>query len=150
DFSSAFTARLAGMAKTHELLNQSSWAGTDLRSLVEIMVRPYVSADRANFAITGPNLLLTPNAAATMGMVFYELATNAAKYGAWSEREGVVNLSWHILAGGDDDNVSISWMESGTQHDAASRPEGFGTGLIRRIVEYELGGRVELEPAPSG
>jgi two-component system CheB/CheR fusion protein len=149
-FADAFTGRLAGMAKTHELLTQNNWAGTGLRPLVETTVRSYLSTDGKNFAISGPDLILTPNAAATLGMVLYELATNAAKYGAWSERGGRVNVSWHVKVAEGEDSLSLSWVE--TDGPAVEPPiaEGFGTGFIKRSVEYELGGHLALKLAPRG
>lgn len=150
DFTSAFTARLASMAKTHELLNQGNWVGTSLRSLVESAVHSYVSADGKNFAVSGPDLTLTVNAAPTLGMVLYELSTNAAKYGAWSGRGGRVTVTWHIKMDEGKDSVAFSWVETGGPEVSAPLKEGFGTGFIRRAVEYEMGGNFELEPAPTG
>jgi two-component system CheB/CheR fusion protein len=150
DFTGAFTARLAGMAKTHELLNQNNWVGTGLRPLVESAVGSYVSGDGKNFAIGGPELTLTASAAATLGMVLYELSTNAAKYGSWSERGGRVTVSWHIKLDGGEDNVSFSWIETGGSEISGPFEEGFGTGFMRRAVEYELDGKLQLEPSSTG
>ena len=149
-FAEAFTGRLAGMAKTHELLTQNNWVGTGLRPLVETAVRSYLSADGKNVAINGPDLILTPNAAAALGMVLYELGTNAAKYGAWSERGGRVSVSWHVKVAEGEDSVSLSWIETDGPEIKPPFAEGFGTSFIRRSVEYELGGRLALELAPTG
>ena len=149
-FTEAFTGRLAGMAKTHELLTQNNWLGTGLRSLIETAVRSYLSVDGKNFAMNGPDLVLTPNAAATLGMVLYELATNAAKYGAWSERGGRVSVSWHVKVAEGDDSVFFSWVETDGPAVKLPTAEGFGTSFVKRSVEYELGGHLALELAPTG
>jgi len=93
-YAEAFQGRLRGMAGTHELLSRSNWAGADLRALVETALRSHASLDGDTLAIKGPDLLIAPAAASTLGMVFYELATNAAKYGGLAGPGGRVEVSW--------------------------------------------------------
>ena len=77
DFSTAFLGRLRAMATTHDLLSRTNWAGADLRQLLETVMRGQSPAQGA-VILEGPDILLPPNTASTLGMVFYELATNAA------------------------------------------------------------------------
>jgi two-component system CheB/CheR fusion protein len=149
-FSYAFLGRLEGMARTHDLLTQGNWQGADLRELIGNMLRPYVSTDGTNIQIDGPPLTLEPGAATTLGMVFYELATNAAKYGALSARTGRIGIRWHLTKIGDGDGVSLTWEESDGPRVDGNAAEGFGTAFVKRSVEYEMSGHVHLELRPSG
>ncbi len=149
DFSAAFLGRLRAMATTHDLLSRTNWAGADLRQLLETVMRGQSPAQGA-VILEGPDTLLTPNTASTLGMVFYELATNAAKYGALSEGRGRIEVSWRIVPATDGDRLSLDWREIDGPTPPASIAEGFGTGFIRRSVEYELQGTATMEPSPTG
>ena len=149
DFSAAFLGRLRAMATTHDLLSRTNWAGADLRQLLETVMRGQSPAQGA-VILEGPEILLTPNTASTLGMVFYELATNAAKYGALSEERGRIEVSWRIMPAADGDRLTLDWREIDGPSPPASIAEGFGTGFIRRSVEYELQGTATMEPSPTG
>jgi two-component system CheB/CheR fusion protein len=149
DFSSAFLGRLRAMATTHDLLSRTNWTGADLQQLVETVLRGQSPAPGA-VAVTGPEVVLTPNTASTLGMVLYELATNAAKYGALSEAKGRIEVSWRLIRSADGDRLALDWREIDGPPPPGSIAEGFGTGFIRRSVEYELQGMAAMEPAPNG
>jgi len=140
DFSEAFLGRLRAMATTHELLSRGQWSGTELRVLIEATVQPYMASARSVLSLTGPLVLLTPGQAATLGLVLYELASNAAKYGALSTPEGHIVVSWKVSGA----NLSLSWVESGGPEAKPARGASFGVGFVRRSVEYELNGSADL------
>jgi two-component system CheB/CheR fusion protein len=79
DFSAAFLGRLRAMADTHELLSRGNWTGARLRVLIEAALGPELGRDNPAIALHGADLVLAPGTAATLGLVFYELATNAMK-----------------------------------------------------------------------
>jgi two-component system CheB/CheR fusion protein len=148
-FSEAFLGRLDSMARTHDLLTRGNWQGADLKQLVTGALRSYISPDGNNIWIEGPELTLEPGAATTLGMVFYELATNAAKYGALSARAGQINIQWRLDTA-DEERVFLIWEESGGPAVNPDATEGFGSSFVRRSVEYEMSGHVGLELRPTG
>lgn len=93
---------------------------------------------------------MTPNAAATLGMVFYELATNAVKYGALAVGNGHLDIAWQVHGTADNACVKLVWIESGGTTVPADIAAGFGVTFIRRTTEYELRGSAEMEPVPGG
>jgi len=149
-FTDAFLGRLDGMARTHDLLSRANWQGAGLRELIANMLRSYTSKDGNNIRIEGPDLILEPGTATTLGMVFYELATNAAKYGTLSARGGQIDIQWRLGRKDGKESVSLAWTERGGPAVRTDAPEGFGTSFIKRSVEYEISGHVELELRPSG
>lgn len=150
DFSPAFLGRLRAMAATHELLSRGNWTGASLQALIETAVRAQVSPENSQVILRGPELVLTPNSASTLGLVFYELATNATKHGSLAGAQGHVDVSWQLQTGDDGADVRIDWTESGGRVVDGPIKDGFGTNFIRRSIEYELSGSVTLQLALAG
>lgn len=150
EFSAAFLARLTAMGTMHELLSDGKWGDAELRAVVAAAMAPYVNADTRNVGLSGPKVLLKPNTAATLGMALHELATNAAKYGALSVADGSVVVSWRIEDASSGERLSLDWMERDGPQVEPDRKEGFGTGFVSRIIEYELEGVVRLDFDPEG
>jgi two-component system CheB/CheR fusion protein len=146
----AFLGRLRGMAATHDLLARANWRGASLRELIEGALGSHALPDRSNVGMKGPEILLAPNPAATLGMVFYELATNAVKYGGLSTPGGRVDVSWEVAAASPANRVALIWAESGGKPVGEMGKPGFGTRFVSRSIEYELQGKAEMEPATAG
>ena len=53
---------------------------------------------------------MNPGAAITMALIFHELATNAAKYGALCDGEGQVNVIWGVEKDEEDGFTLIELM----------------------------------------
>ena len=141
DFVTALDSRIKSLARTHELLSQSHWSGVSLAEIARRELAPY-AAD--NVEIGGPSVTLKAEAAQAMAMVLHELTTNAAKYGAFSDRNGRVSLRWRWLRNGSTGRLAIEWQEIGGPQVLPPRQRGYGTGVIGELVPFELGGTVEL------
>jgi two-component sensor histidine kinase len=96
--------------------------------------------------VDGPNLVLRPGCAQAIGLALHELATNAGKYGALSMNTGCVNVCW-ITKGG---SFTMSWSERGGPPVFPQDQPGFGTTVMKAMVERSLGGKVELDYPLSG
>jgi two-component sensor histidine kinase len=97
----------------------------------------------------GPPVALAPAAALSLGMIFHELATNAAKYGALSGPEGRVLIDWAVA---DQTNpvMHLTWREIDGPPVVEPTRRGFGSRLIERNVRHDLAGEVKLVYATSG
>jgi two-component sensor histidine kinase len=148
EFQRAFDGRLAALSRASTLLTAGNWQVTDLRSLVEATLEPFRT--EGNLRLHGPHITLPSAATLTLGLVLHELATNAAKYGAFSVPEGRVEIAWAVQGGTEAPRLVLDW----TEHDGptAREPErrGFGRSLIERSVAYELEGSAELTFPPAG
>src|SRR5436190_1766464 len=79
--------RLRALASTHDILARNVWAGAELRQILLGELKPY-DGEKDAFQLSGPDLFVSARAAVVLGMVFHELATNAAKYGALADSGG--------------------------------------------------------------
>jgi two-component system CheB/CheR fusion protein len=120
--------------------------GADLEKLLRATLSPYAGG-RSRVIIEGPPFRLNSSAAATLGMVFFELASNAAKYGALSAEKGHVEIFWRVEKSG---SLSIGWRETGGPPVKKPVKQNFGTTFIQQSLEYELGGSVDIKFKRSG
>ena len=141
DFVAGLNRRIKSLAGTHELLSQSHWHGVPLAEIIRRELAPY---GVANTDIGGPDVTLKAETTQAVATVLHELTTNAAKYGAFSNRTGRVSVQWHWLDNGSLDRLMIEWRETGGPPVLAPSQSGYGTSIIRDLIPFELGGNVEL------
>jgi PAS domain S-box-containing protein len=149
-FAERFSARLAGLAVSQELLVQSDWRGADLDRLIRSQLAHLDAlVDRRIFLEGGP-IRVSAAAAHTIGMVVHELSTNAAKYGSLSSRTGEVRITWSLAGIGDDARFAMAWVECNGPSVAPPRRKGFGHSVMVQTVEHALDADVELNYLPEG
>ena len=110
----------------------------------------YADAIGGQVEVSGPLLLLTPEAAQNIGMALHELSTNAAKYGSLSVAEGKVRIAWRFETRDGEQRMVLEWIESGGPPVIAPTRKGFGHVVMARIVARALDGAVDLDFAPDG
>ncbi|MFL5058184.1 MAG: histidine kinase, partial [Microvirga sp.] len=84
------------------------------------------------------------------GMVFHEMLTNAAKYGALSKPAGRVEVGWRVDRRINGGEVRLNWIERGGPPVAPRKSKGFGSRLIERGLAADLDGDVRLDFRPAG
>ena len=147
DFVAGLDGRIKSLARTHELLSRRHWRSVSLAEIVRRELAPYTAG---NAEIGGPRVTLRAEATQAVAMVLHELATNAAKYGAFSNRNGRVLLNWRWRQNGSHGRLVIEWREIGGPRVPGPSQSGYGTAVIRELVPFELGGTVELAFASEG
>jgi two-component sensor histidine kinase len=146
-FREAFEPRLMALSATHNLLTATNWKGADLGDVARLEFRPY---GPERYRLTGPAVALSPSQALALGMVFHELATNAAKYGALAHGDGQVDVVWLVRKLGERADLEIDWMERDGPPVIPPSRSGFGSRLIERSLQGQLGGDAALDYAPGG
>jgi PAS domain S-box-containing protein len=141
--------RLLALSRAHDILTRENWEGARLKEIVELAFAPYRPHREGRVRIEGPDVRLASRTALPLSMALHELATNAVKYGALSNKTGVVNLTW-ALRGADPMLLDLRWEESGGPPVEDQPKRGFGTRLIERSLAHELGGEARIEFAPAG
>ncbi|MEO0588922.1 MAG: HWE histidine kinase domain-containing protein [Pseudomonadota bacterium] len=120
--------------------------GEDLKGLLEVLMAPYGAPGSDAVRIEGESVQFGPRAATPLALVFHEMATNCAKYGALSVAGGAVSIT---LERGETDAV-IAWHETGGPQTQPPRSEGFGSRLMTMAITHQLGGTMEQEWRADG
>lgn len=140
----AFTSRLVALGNAQSLLVQSAWQSASMAAVVSNAMKPHGPPDRLQWS--GPDLLLSAKEALALALAVHELATNATKYGAWSNVEGRVDVTWTTR----DGEFAFQWIESDGPNVEAPTRTGFGSRILKRNLAGEFNGRVEADYRPDG
>jgi PAS domain S-box-containing protein len=149
DARTAIGARLAAFGRAHDLVMGTDWQGTDLASVVDATIEPYMS-EPDRFSVSGPFVTLIPQAAVTFSLALHELCTNAAKYGALSVPDGRVDIAWTVAGPPGKSRLVWTWTERGGPAVTTPDHHGFGSSLIERVLPMELSGAVRVEYRVTG
>jgi PAS domain S-box-containing protein len=149
DFEQRFTARLAGLSATHDLLILHDWKGASVSELVQSHVSAQDLAD-GRYEIDGPNIRLMPSAIQHIGMVLHELTSNAVKYGSLSRPEGQVHIRWFIESRPDGEFFNMRWQEMRGPPVAQTERRGFGRLITERIIASAVDGMAMLDFNSAG
>lgn len=146
-FTEAVEGRIQAMSRAHSLLAAARWSGADLRHLLMEELAAYGGGDR--LVLEGPPVSIRPEATQAVSLALHELTTNAVKYGALSDGEGRVRVSWALPE--PEEILCIRWEEvGGPAIDGVPAHEGFGSVLLRQVVESQLGGILEMDWPAEG
>ena len=141
--------RIHGLAASQDLLVKSQWLGVEVVELVEAQLAHFKDLIGTRVLLDGPPARLTPAAAQGIGMALHELATNAGKYGALSNGEGRVHISWQVNAA-NKPTFFMSWLEEGGPNVTPPTRKGFGQMVIGRMVEAAVDGTAQIDYRESG
>ncbi len=145
-------SRLFALSRSHDLLTRVNWESARLLEVVTDALEPFgITNGRAErFVITGPDVHFPPKAALALGIAFNELATNAVKYGAFSNEEGRIAISWEIEPAASGDRLLLHWRERDGPPVTPPARRGFGSQVIERGLAHELDGKVRLDYQAAG
>jgi PAS domain S-box-containing protein len=144
--------RLNALSRAHALIGpafveQPAGQGVVLNELIATIIAPHLDTGSAQLQISGEQLVLAGEKSTAFALVLHEMATNSAKYGALSNADGRLDISWSTI----DGDLVFSWFETGgPKIDGPPQQMGFGSRLLRSTVEAQLGGTIAFEWASEG
>jgi two-component sensor histidine kinase len=128
--------RIHAMSNVVSLLSDSQWQGVKLRGLLESRAIPH--AER--IAINGPDIAVSPRAAQSLSLLFFELASHADEGLSLVGKHPNISAQWHIMGEGKEAVFDFRWEEFNTSA-ATRRPDSdFGIILLDRVAPEALGG----------
>lgn len=146
-FVKSFEGRLLALSQVHSALAVSKQSQS-LSAIAERVLSPYQALGGERVIIHGPAVELQPDTAVTFALSLHELATNAAKYGAFSTPEGSVSLTWTLECSGDSSWAQAVWIEHGGPAVTPPVRQGFGTRFVRSAMSG--GGSVDFQYLQEG
>ena len=156
DFAEELSAAMRALGTAHDYVRPDTQRKSDrLADLLADLLAPYDGQD-TRVVIAGDPIAIGARAATPLALIFHELATNSAKYGALSHPEGKVAIQVTKPCGGEG-SVCVDWTETlpgGIAGPAISGggmgEEGFGTRMLRMAIEGQLRGTFTREMTPNG
>ena len=148
----AIQSRLGALARAHELTlpdvkRQKAATPASLQALLRTIVSPYEDQAGQTVSVSGADIAVEGHAVTSLALVFHELATNAAKYGALSVAGGRIDAVLSVAAG----QLHLDWLERGGPPIIAPPDTvGFGTWLVDGTIQGQLHGSVERRWHPEG
>jgi PAS domain S-box-containing protein len=150
-FRERFEGRLIALSKAHDQLTVRNWQDAVLRDILNAAIAPYLTGGKDQAVLRGEDIMLRPRAALTLAMVFHELTTNAAKYGALSVAAGKIGVTWAVRSSESRKPLlSIEWREEGGPTVVKPARRSFGSRFIEGSIASELQGKARILYEPSG
>lgn len=149
------TGRLTALAAAHGMIRRSfvdtpaAPRTPDLKALLQTIVEPHERhhpGAPARFSFDGPSVACGEHALNGMALMFHELVTNAAKYGALQTADGHVAIRWTQ----EDADLVMRWTESGGPEVAPPEESGFGSTLLNNTVTRQFQGSMAHDWHPGG
>ena len=134
--------RLMTIVAADEFVARADGKGAHLKDLLKMEFAPYGAL---RLRTSSDDVFVPAKTATVLALIFHELATNAAKYGALSTPDGSVTVDWKRSG----DRVTINWVESDGPPVGAPRRRGFGTSLLERGLD-SYRGRTTMRFEPTG
>lgn len=140
--------RLVALSDAHRLAvvdpTGDSTDSTSLLDLIKSVIEPFAGDQFCELDVE--DLRIASSVLTPMALVFYELCTNAAKYGALCQRDGGLT----VTARRQGDRFLIDWQERCSIDPQAVSGAGFGTQMCDSVVKSALGGTISRRFRASG
>lgn len=143
DFIAGYEGRLAALAAAHDLLTEEDWHSVRLEDVVR---RVLSREERGRIDIVTTHAELSASGGQAVALLLNELLTNALKYGALSNAEGHVSLRVTRV----EDAFRLTWSEMGGPPVQPPTRKGFGSTLLKSIVERQCSGLLTIDWRPEG
>jgi PAS domain S-box-containing protein len=143
----AFVTRIRALAGAHDLLTEHDWKLVEMKDVAERSLAPFSEPGSRRYEISGPSVKLQSNKSLMLALALHELGMNALKYGALSNAEGRVHLTWSVSD--DEKALELRWEEKGGPPVAPPQRQGFGSTLVVRALKGG-GGDAILKFEPTG
>ncbi len=141
------SSRIQSFARAHDQLTGETPENASLRRLLDVELEAFRRDGAPRFTVEGPDVLLAPDAFTSLALVFHELVTNSAKYGALSSDPGRVRIRVSLDPSGD---LMLDWKEIDGPPALSPTRRGFGTAIIERTIPYQMGGTAKIGYEPDG
>ena len=144
DAKEATVRRLCQLDQAQRALLADVYGTLDIRTLIADALAGSLPENR--LVMRGPPVMIEADQVFALSLALGELATNAQKYGAWSDDKGRVLIEWTQRRG----QFELIWREVGGPPVIEPATSGFGRELIEAALSHEFRGEALLKFDPAG
>lgn len=145
--------RLVSLSRAHEMTlpsftgdNAFQERAMTLFQLLSTILEPFSEVGEGHWALKGSDFEIAAKDVTNFALLFHELASNAAKYGALSVPDGRLEIEVDVPG----EALKLRWLEkNGPGQSPGSTHVGFGTRL-EQTVARSLAGEIDREWLPDG
>jgi PAS domain S-box-containing protein len=137
--------RLHALGRVNAMLADGNWEAATLH---EIVARE-LAVFSTRVEITGCDIAISSSVAQNFALVVHELATNAAKYGALSNRGGQVVVRGKTELVDEGRDFLFEWIESSGPEVKPPQRKGFGTSVLVDVAQ-QFGRDIKMSFEPGG
>lgn len=141
EFAELVQGRVDALSNAHVILANGRWRNVPLERLLSIETE-----NLGRVTLSGPFVEITSMQVQPLALVVHELVANATRFGGLSVASGSLSITWK-LAGS---SIVIETEEKDGPPIPEARVPGFGTMMIKTIVERQLRGTVQYNWDDSG
>jgi PAS domain S-box-containing protein len=154
-FVAKFNDRLQALSRVQAVVGEGKGKPVPLRDLLTSELQAQIGEGKtvgAKVILEGPEITLPPASGQALGLAIHELATNAAKYGAFRQDAAKLAILWSVTTASAEPWLELQWNETGVDMPTIAAPSrrGYGSELIERALPYQLGARTQLQFASDG
>ena len=150
EFQQSFTGRIVALARTHTSLAEDRSQSITVRDLLCSELDPYDDGTEHRLRLEGPPIKLPSTIALPLGMAIHEMTTNAVKYGSLSVLGGSLTVTWVLTGPEDGCELTIEWVERDGPLVHPPTRRGFGSQLLERVLNSQIGARAAIAYDPEG
>ncbi len=136
-YAAAVQRRVQALAKAHTLLAELGWRDVPLHLLIHLHTDAF---SERQIDLDGPEVLLAGHLVQPLALVLHELVINCATHGAFSRPSGSLAIRWACSQ--EPRKLEVEWKETGGPPPSLERPSGFGSSMMKGIINRQLGGRL--------
>ena len=140
--------RLSALDEAHRISiseGREAGVGSDLYDLIKTILKPYDAEGTGRIILGGPIVEIKREAVTPVGLMLHELATNALKYGALSEKGGRIRVAWERRG----DRLHLTWVEKDGPRVVAPESVGTGTRMTEGVLRT-IGASLTYDCPPMG
>ncbi|WP_424682743.1 PAS domain-containing protein [Frateuria sp. YIM B11624] len=151
-FADELLDRLAALDEAHDYARPHGRDGEPVEMNATVfgltcrLLRPYTLEGYERVELTGDDVPIEPGAITPFSLAIHELATNAAKYGAFAVPGGRVKVCGERAG----DRFILHWCERGGSTVREPQRAGFGTRLVDVTLRDQLAGELTRTWHPQG
>ena len=141
----SLVGKITSLSSVHELLGECGQVSLQFEDLIDRCCQPYLNSDD-QLDMSGPEILLRPQAAMCLSLICNELANNSRKHGALKSASGRIQIAWTC----EGDVMTWSWTEHGGPPVPSDITPSFGMQMLQSLIPYELDGQSQVEFTDEG